>query len=229
MNGNKRLLLFFIFKTWLSWIAFQKAPINIICKQIHSVSEPEEKICAACFSQIAPGMHHDCQKRTAVSNLIFLAFTLGSIQAENVASGILRQKMQDENIPHGTEFTLCTGGKPLNIKVGTPDTKSARRNIKQISLSMIKELQILLELSGRKTVQLISSLRKGLGSRTSIESNIFGQLHDLENSVSEFYNLEKVSYLFCTLDLEVIFIWFKIIVSVRRLYLSCNIMSLTFG
>ena len=74
-----------------------------------------------------------------------------------------------------------------------PLIPSQRRNIKQISLSMIKELQILLELSGRKTVQLISSLRKGLGSRTSIESNIFGQLHDLENSVSEFYNLEKVS------------------------------------
>ena len=79
------------------------------------------------------------------------------------------------------------------MKVGTPDNKASRKSVQQISVSIIKELQVVLELSGRKTEQLISGLRKGLGSRTSIESNVFGQLKDLEESIASFYNIEKVS------------------------------------
>ena len=151
------------------------------------------KICSACLSQVAPGNTHICNKKTAVSNLIIFAFSLGSLQAENVASGILRRKMDMEGIPDGSSFSLSTGGKPLNVKVGTPDNKASRKSVQQTSVSIIKELQVVLELSGRKTEQLISGLRKGLGSRTSIESNVFGQLKDLEESIASFYNIEKVS------------------------------------
>ena len=56
-------------------------------------------------------------------------------------------------------FSLhCTGGKPLNVKIGTPDNKARRKSVQQISVSMIKEFQVVLELSGRKTEQLISGL-----------------------------------------------------------------------
>ena len=67
---------------------------------------------------------------------------------------------------------LSTGGTPLQIRVGTPDKKSDRRTVKQISLQVIQELQVLLELSVNKTKALVSSLRRGLGSTSSIEKNI---------------------------------------------------------
>ena len=165
---------------------------DVVCCK-HLDTNPTAKICSTCFSQVAPGNNHTCNTKTAVSNLILLAFSLGSLQAENVASGILRRKMDMECIPDGSSFSLSTGGKPLNVKVGTPDNKASRKSVQQISVSMIKELQVVLELSGRKTEQLISGLRKGLGSRTSIESNVLGKLNDLEESIASFYNIEKVS------------------------------------
>ena len=67
------------------------------------------------------------------------------------------------------------------------------RSVKQVSLQMIKELQIVLELSLNKTGVLISTLRKGMGSRLAVENNIFGKMSDLEESLSHFYHVEKVA------------------------------------
>ena len=105
-------------------------------------------------------MTHKCIKDAAVSNLIILAFTLGSAQAEQVASGILRKKMEKDSISDGSEFFLSTGGNPLRVEIGTPDNKAARRTVSQISVQIIKELQIVLELSLNKTKQMVSILRK---------------------------------------------------------------------
>ena len=58
---------------------------------------------------------------------------------------------------------------------------------------MIKELQIVLELSLNKTGILISTLRKGMGSKSAVENNIFGKMSDLEESLSHFYQVEKVA------------------------------------
>jgi hypothetical protein len=57
---------------------------------------------------------------------------------------------------------------------------------------MIKELQIVLELS----LKIISTLRKGMGSRLAVENNIFGKMSDLEESLSHFYQVEKVAILY---------------------------------
>ena len=70
------------------------------------------------------------------------------------------------------------------------------RSVKQVSLQMIKELQIILELSLNKTGVLISTLRKGMGSRLAVENNIFGKMSDLEESLSHFYQVEKVAILY---------------------------------
>ena len=80
------------------------------------------------------------------------------------------------------------------VTVGCPVNKANRRRVKQVSLQVIKELQVILELSINDTKQLISSLRKGLGNKTAVEPNIFGKLNDLEESISHFYNEEKVIY-----------------------------------
>ena len=117
---------------------------------------------------------------------------MGTSHAEQVASGILKEKMRKENIPDGGKFSLATGGKPLNVQVGTPENKTDRKPVQQISFSVIKELQILMELSDRQTIQMISGLRKGLGSRASIEPGTFGKLKELEDSISKFYFEETV-------------------------------------
>ena len=133
------------------------------------------RICTACFSSVRPGSDHFCCSTTAVSNLIFLAFTLGTLKAEQVASGILKKKMDDEIIKKGSQFLVSTGGNPIMITIGTADKKSERKSVQQISLQLIKELQIVLELSLNKTKQLVSVLRKGL-----------------EQTISAYYQVEKV-------------------------------------
>ena len=144
------------------------------------------RICTACFSSVRPGSDHFCCSTTAVSNLIFLAFTLGTLKAEQVASGILKKRMDDENIKN-SEFQLVE-----MITIGTADKKSERKSVQQISLQLIKELQIVLELSLNKTKQLVSVLRKGMKSQLAVESNVLGKLKDLEQPISAYYEVEKV-------------------------------------
>jgi len=150
------------------------------------------RICTACFSSVRPGSDHFCCSTTAVSNLIFLAFTLGTLKAEQVASGILKKRMDDENIKKGSQFRVSTGGNPIMITIGTADKKSERKSVQQISLQLIKELQIVLELSLNKTKQLVSVLRKGMESQLAVESNVLGKLKDLEQTISAYYQVEKV-------------------------------------
>ena len=165
------------------------------------ISEPDKqvtrvlsfsRICSVCFSSIGPSSSHECCSSTAVSNLIILAFTLGSLQADQVASGILKKRIEDENIKKGSQFKLSTGGNPMMISLGCADNKTERRSVKQISFQLIKELQIVLELSLNKTKQLVSVLRKGMESQLAVESNILRKLKDLELTISNYYQVEKV-------------------------------------
>ena len=94
---------------------------------VQNKSEPETEmktkkiLCSDCFSSIGAGLPHQCGKETAVSNLIGLPFDLGYLQAEQVAAGILKRKMETDKIAYGSNFYISTRGKPLTIKVGTPE------------------------------------------------------------------------------------------------------------
>jgi len=44
-----------------------------------------------------PGKNHNCVSSTAVSNLVLMAFALESLQAEQIASKIIKKKMKEEN------------------------------------------------------------------------------------------------------------------------------------
>ena len=149
-------------------------------------------LCPSCFTRKGAGIQHKCGKEVAGCNLLFLALALGSLQAEKVAAGILRNKMETEGLADGSEFYISTGGNPLHVKVGTPDNKTARRTVNQISVQIIKQLQIVLELSLNRTKQMMAVLRKGMGTATAIESNIFGKLQQIEDTISGFYQVQKV-------------------------------------
>ena len=56
----------------------------------------------------------------------------------------------------------------------------------QLFFETIKQLQIVLELSKNKTKEIAATLREGLGSRLSIEPNIFGWLSELEDYISSY-------------------------------------------
>ena len=79
----------------------------------------------------------------------------------------------------------------MMISLGCADNKTERRSVKQISFQLIKELQIVLELSLNKTKQLGSVLRKGMESQLAVESNILGKLKDLELTISNYYKLKR--------------------------------------
>ena len=50
----------------------------------------------------------------------------------------------------------------------------------------------MLELSLDKTKLLVSVLRKGMESQLAVESNVLGNLKDLEQIISAYYEVEKV-------------------------------------
>ena len=64
--------------------------------------------------------------------------------------------------------------------------------MKQVSVGMISELQIILELSQNGTKKLCSTLRKGLGQQ-AVESNITEKLSEIEKTLESFYNVEKMA------------------------------------
>ena len=68
----------------------------------------ESSLCSECLTTLAPGITHNCSPSTAVLNMIFLAISLGSLQAEQVAAGLLKNKMDKENIQKGEVFLLST-------------------------------------------------------------------------------------------------------------------------
>ena len=102
--------------------------------------------------------------------------------------------MNTENLIDGSTFCLSTGGNPLKVTIGTPEIKSKRTSFQQLSFEIIKQLQILLELSKNKTKEMAATLRKGLGSRLSIEPNISGRLSELEDYISSYYNVQKCEF-----------------------------------
>ena len=100
--------------------------------------------------------------------------------------------MKRDNLVDVTEFLLSTGSNPLQVQVGTNDNKASRRTVSQISVQIIKELKIVLELYLNRTKQMISVLRKGMEKKSSIASYIFGKLQEIEESISNFCNIDKV-------------------------------------
>ena len=63
--------------------------------------------------------------------------------------------------------------------------------MKQVSVRMMKEFQIILELSQNGTKKLCSTLRKGLGQQ-AVESKITEKLSEIEKTLESFYNVEKM-------------------------------------
>ena len=153
-------------------------------------SESINRLCPSCFTRKGAGIQHKCGKEVTGNNLLFLAQALGSLQAVKVAARILRNKMETEGLADGSKFYISTGGNPLHVKVGTPEYKAAKRTVNQISVQIIKQLQIVLELSLNRTKQMMAVLRKGMGTATAIESNIFGKLKQMEDTISRFYHVQ---------------------------------------
>ena len=83
---------------------------------------------------------------------------MGIENAEKVASGIIRQKMNSETIAIGKEIKLKTHGHPLFLKVGRPEKKTDRVSLEKVSFETIKELQLNLDLSKRGTQCLVSTM-----------------------------------------------------------------------
>ncbi|XP_065647032.1 uncharacterized protein LOC136076952 isoform X2 [Hydra vulgaris] len=159
-----------------------------------NLPKSESSLCSFCYTYLAPGYPYNCKPTSAVTNIISLAFLLGSLQAEQVASGIIKSKMASENLVDESTFCLSTGRNLLKVIIGTPEKKAKTSSIQQLSLEIIKQLQVVLELSNRKTKEMVATLRKGLGNKLSIEPNIFGCLSELEDYISNYYYVQKCAF-----------------------------------
>ena len=99
-----------------------------------------------------------------------LAEGLGNVSSEQVAFGILKNKMKRDTIKPGDKFPLKTFGNNLLVIVGTPDNKCCRASLK-LSLEAIMEISNTLNLSKRKTKLLCKNMQQNLG-KTILEPNI---------------------------------------------------------
>ncbi|XP_065667907.1 uncharacterized protein LOC136088157 isoform X2 [Hydra vulgaris] len=153
------------------------------------------RLCSTCFGFVVQGVAHICTESRAVNNLIEAAEQLGPKYLERVASGILKHKMEAENICRGQKFQLATQGSPLNIVVGTPDKKTDRIELKQVSFGTVMELVKSLELSKNQTKNFCSKYRSSMGTQTCIEANIFEKIEALHNRINEFYTSKEVGFM----------------------------------
>ena len=109
--------------------------------------------------------------------------------------GIIKQKMESESISRGQQFQLSTQGSPLNIIAGTPDKKTDRIELKQVSFGTVMELVKSLELSKNQTKKFCSKYRASMGTQTSIEGNIFEKMENLHNQMDEFYTSKEEEFI----------------------------------
>ena len=121
-----------------------------------------------------------------------LAEGLGNVSSEQVASGILKNKMKRDNIKPGDKFPLKTFGNNLLVVVGTPDNKFCRAFLKKLSLETIMEISNTLKLSKRKAKLLFKNKGQNLG-KIILEPNISTQIEELHNTLSDFCNVKTES------------------------------------
>ena len=91
-----------------------------------------ENVCNTCFLGTRQGISHQCTQAAAIDNLIGHCLKLGEY-AEQIASTIIKKKMESEGIEKGTFFKLKTQGTPISIRVEAPNLKS-NISSKQLSL-----------------------------------------------------------------------------------------------
>nr|XP_047143052.1 uncharacterized protein LOC124817252 [Hydra vulgaris] len=152
------------------------------------------KLHKICVLVTGRGLSHLCYKSQAVKNLISHSEALGHVCSEQIASGLLKNKMTIKNIERGQNFCLKTFGNTLNVVVGIPDTKSKRISLKKLSFDVIMELSNTLSLSQKKTKILCTNLRENLG-KNMVDTNITLQMEGLHDSLSEFYDVVKETFI----------------------------------
>ena len=118
-----------------------------------------------------------------------LALGMGIENAEKVASGIIRQKMNSETIANGKEFKLKTHGHPLSLKVGRPEKKTDRVSLEKVSFETIKELQLNLDLSKRGTQCLVSTIKKS----APVELGVINDLNKAEQNLKDEYSISSIT------------------------------------
>ena len=102
--------------------------------------------------------------------------------------------MSTENLIDRSTFCLSTGRDPLKVTICTPENKLKRTFIQQLSVEIIKQSQIALELSKNKTKEMAGTLHKGLGRKLTIEPNIFSHLSELKDYLSNYYNVHNCEF-----------------------------------
>ena len=122
-----------------------------------------------------------------VNNVIDISESLGDMQ-KKFSSGLLKHKMEPENIVSGEQFKLSAGGNLLSVTVGVNEIKLKRKKVNQISFQTIIELSNVLEFSKNKTKKKGSTLHRNLIGVVKSRINI--KMTELQESLKLYMNVK---------------------------------------
>ena len=106
-------------------------------------------VCSKCFSIVSKGVSHVCEKNQKQANLVEMVKSSSIKSKSKVTSEVLKNICSDLGVTlKGGEVKLSTGGKPLPVKIGTPQNKPKTPRFTHESM---KRLQAAYNFSDRAT------------------------------------------------------------------------------
>ena len=106
-------------------------------------------VCSKCFSIVSKGVSHICKKTRKQANLAEMVKSSSIKSKSKVTSEVLKDICSDPGVTlRGGEIKLSTGGKPLPVKIGTPQNIPKTPRFTHESL---KRLQAAYNFSDRAT------------------------------------------------------------------------------
>lgn len=144
---------------------------------------PVRPTCQFCYSDIHPGVSHQCSRTERVENL---KEKLTPVTKQILASEIIKEQQQQQN----DTVQLRTRGRPMTVSTGAI---SKIQPVPQLSLDTFKQIQTEVNLSDRKLNNAAKIIRQNHG-RKSVESGLRDTLRKDVDMMKPFFKLEFQCY-----------------------------------
>ena len=143
-------------------------------------------ICSKCQSQIGKGIPHNCTRTSRRQNI---QRVLSSKIKQQITSQTLRELAGSDA---GTTSTLLgTEGRSLNVSFDLGVQDKASSSVEQISHEAMKQMQVSLNLSDRKTLKAAQAIRTQMGAN-AIEPNLRESLQSRNNLLKRFFKHQNL-------------------------------------
>ena len=152
-----------------------------------SPSPARKKLCSECFTEVGPGLAHNCGSRR--EKLKNLQVSLSPNTQSQLASKFIKNKEAVANVNFRSEIELKTHGKPLKVATGTKPKESSAA----VTLETFEKVQLNLNLSNKKLNQMGSVLRSSLGKK-SVEPGLRAHIRSMGESLEKYFKVEFLQF-----------------------------------